>query len=160
MYGCGNDLVYVCLGKLRRLNFSLLNRSKRLLKRRQKPSEKRLLLVSEYNLICSRQYHQGSIKENWEGLVAVVARVAQWLWRLQPDTLGSSPSAPGFSPFSPFLVEQAEEQSCLGNSHVVVNSSKKTNTSAYTDMRVYWPITPYWFGQCHISVTLLSCVLI
>ena len=38
----------------------------------------------------------------------MVARVAQWLWRLQPDTLGLSPSAAGFSPFSPFLVEQAE----------------------------------------------------
>ena len=41
-------------------------------------------------------------------MVAVVARVAQWLWWIQPDTLGSSPSATGFSPFSPFLVEQAE----------------------------------------------------
>ena len=38
----------------------------------------------------------------------MVARVAQWLWRLQPDTLGSSPSAAGFSPFSPFFVQQVE----------------------------------------------------
>ena len=66
------------------------------------------LLWSPNEKVSSRQYYQGSIKENWEGLVAVVARVAQWLWRLQPDTLGSSPSAAGFSPFSPFPVEQAE----------------------------------------------------
>ena len=35
--------------------------------------------------------------------------VAQWLWRLLSDTLGSSPAVAGFSLFS-FLPEQVEFQ--------------------------------------------------
>ena len=35
--------------------------------------------------------------------------VAQWLWRLQSDTLGSSPAVAGFSLFS-FLPEQVDFQ--------------------------------------------------
>ena len=35
--------------------------------------------------------------------------MAQWLWQLQPDTLGSSPAAAGFSLLS-FLPEQIEFQ--------------------------------------------------
>ena len=38
----------------------------------------------------------------------MVARIAQWLWRLQPDTLCLSPSATGYFPLSTFFVEQVE----------------------------------------------------
>ena len=50
------------------------------------------------------------MKGELEGLVAVVASwLSTWLWRLQSDTLGSSPTVAGISLFS-FLPEQVKFQ--------------------------------------------------
>ena len=55
--------------------------------------------------------------ELWR-LVSVVASWLSGLWRLQSDTLGSSPSVASFSLFS-FLPEQGEFHLNLRNNHLL-----------------------------------------
>ena len=62
------------------------------------------VLCTVWCVLCSSQYNIYSFIECYfvvGGSGCCGGFVAQWLWRLQPDTLGSTPSAAGFLPFLP-----------------------------------------------------------